>query len=42
MVSLLCRFYIWVFRGTPLLMQLFVVSMEFLKLGLLLCPSPLQ
>ena len=24
-ITQLCRFYIWVFRGTPLLVQLFVV-----------------
>ena len=30
----LCRFYIWVFRGTPLLVQLFVVFFGLPKVGL--------
>ena len=32
----LCRFYIWVFRGTPLLVQLFVVFYGFPDLGITL------
>ena len=32
----LCRFYIWVFRGTPLLVQLFVVFYGLTKVGLTL------
>lgn len=34
------RFYIWVFRGTPLLVQLFVVFYGLPKLGLLIEPFP--
>lgn len=33
-----CRFYIWVFRGTPLLVQLFVVFFGFPDLGITLKP----
>ena len=36
----LCRFYIWVFRGTPLLVQLFVVFYGLTKVGLTLSPFP--
>lgn len=36
----LARFYIWVFRGTPLLVQLFVVFYGFPKVGLVLDPLP--
>lgn len=36
----LCRFYIWIFRGTPLLVQLFVVFYGFPKLGILMEPFP--
>ena len=36
----LCRFYIWVFRGTPLLVQLFVVFYGLPKVGLTLSPFP--
>lgn len=32
----ICRFYIWVFRGTPLLVQLFVVFYGFPDLGITL------
>ena len=34
------RFYIWIFRGTPLLVQLFVVFYGLPKLGLVLDPFP--
>lgn len=34
------RFYIWVFRGTPLLVQLFVVFYGFPSIGLLIDPFP--
>lgn len=36
----LARFYIWIFRGTPLLVQLFVVFYGLTKLGLVLDPFP--
>ena len=36
----LCRFYIWVFRGTPLLVQLFVVFFGLPKAGLKLPAFP--
>lgn len=36
----LCRFYIWVIRGTPLLVQLFVVFYGLPKVGLVLTPFP--
>ena len=36
----LARFYIWVFRGTPLLVQLFVVFFGLPKLGVLIDPFP--
>ena len=36
----LCRFYIWVIRGTPLLVQLFVVFYGLAKVGLVLAPFP--
>lgn len=36
----LARFYIWIFRGTPLLVQLFVVFYGLPKLGLTLEPFP--
>ena len=36
----LCRFYIWVFRGTPLLVQLFVVFFGLPDLGVVLEPFP--
>ena len=35
-----CRFYIWVFRGTPLLVQLFVVFYGLPNLGILMEPFP--
>lgn len=36
----LARFYIWIFRGTPLLVQLFVVFYGLPDLGLLIDPFP--
>ena len=34
------RFYIWIFRGTPLLVQLFVVFYGLPKVGILIDPFP--
>ena len=39
-VTRLCRLYIWIFRGTPLLVQLFVVFYGLPKIGLTLSPFP--
>ena len=39
-VTQLCRFYIWIFRGTPLLVQLFVVFYGLPKVGLRIEPFP--
>ena len=36
----LARFYIWIFRGTPLLVQLFVVFFGLSRVGILLEPFP--
>ena len=36
----LCRFYIWVFRGTPLLVQLFVVFFGLPRVGIRIDPFP--
>ena len=36
----LCRFYIWIFRGTPLLVQLFVVFYGLPNVGIRLAPFP--
>ncbi len=36
----LCRFYIWVFRGTPLLVQLFVVFYGMPRVGITIDPFP--
>lgn len=36
----LCRFYIWVFRGTPLLVQLFVVFYGMPRIGIVIDPFP--
>ena len=36
----LCRLYIWIFRGTPLLVQLFVVFFGLPDLGIVLEPFP--
>ena len=40
MVTQLCRFYIWIFRGTPLLVQLFVVFYGLPKVGVRIEPFP--
>lgn len=34
----IARFYIWIFRGTPLLVQLFVVFFGLSRVGILLDP----
>ena len=36
----IARFYIWIFRGTPLLVQLFVVFYGLSRVGLVLAPFP--
>ena len=36
----LCRLYIWVFRGTPLLVQLFVVFYGLTRVGITIDPFP--
>lgn len=36
----ICRFYIWIIRGTPLLVQLFVVFYGLPSLGIILDPFP--
>ncbi len=36
----LCRFYIWVIRGTPLLVQLFVVFYGLPRVGVVIDPFP--
>lgn len=36
----IARFYIWVFRGTPLLVQLFVVFFGLSRVGIVLAPFP--
>ena len=36
----LCRLYIWVFRGTPLLVQLFVVFYGMPRVGIVIEPFP--
>ena len=36
----LARFYIWIFRGTPLLVQLFVVFYGLPKVGIVMDPFP--
>lgn len=36
----ICRFYVWVMRGTPLLVQLFVVFFGFPKVGIIIEPIP--
>jgi len=35
-----CRFYIWIVRGTPLLVQLYVVFYGLPNLGLMIAPFP--
>ena len=39
-ITQLCRFYIWVFRGTPLLVQLFVVFYGLAKVNILIAAFP--
>ena len=39
-ITQLIRFYIWIFRGTPLLVQLFVVFYGLPKAGILIDPFP--
>ena len=39
-VTRLCRLYIWIFRGTPLLVQLFVVFYGLPRVGITLDPFP--
>ena len=39
-VDPLCRFYVWVMRGTPLLVQLFVVFFGLPKVGIVIHPLP--
>lgn len=34
------RFYIWIFRGTPLLVQLFIVFYGLSRVGIVLAPFP--
>ena len=36
----IARFYIWIFRGTPLLVQLFVVFYGLPNIGILISPFP--
>ena len=36
----ICRFYVWVMRGTPLLVQLFVVFFGLPKVGIVINPLP--
>ena len=39
-LSQIIRFYIWVFRGTPLLVQLFIVFYGLPRVGILIDPFP--
>lgn len=39
-VTQLCRLYIWIFRGTPLLVQLFVVFYGMPRVGITIAPFP--
>lgn len=39
-LKLVARFYIWIFRGTPLLVQLFVVFFGLSRVGIVLEPFP--
>ena len=36
----IARFYIWIFRGTPLLVQLFIVFYGLSRVGIVLAPFP--
>lgn len=35
-----CRFYVWIIRGTPLLVQLYVIFYGLPRLGILISPIP--
>ena len=37
-LNVVCRFYIWIFRGTPLLVQLFIVFYGLPNIGIVLPP----
>lgn len=39
-LDLICRFYVWVIRGTPLLVQLFVVFFGLPRVGIIIKPIP--
>lgn len=39
-ISQIIRFYIWIFRGTPLLVQLFIVFYGLPRVGILIDPFP--
>lgn len=39
-ITQICRLYIWIFRGTPLLVQLFVVFYGLTKVGITMAPFP--
>ena len=39
-ITQICRLYIWIFRGTPLLVQLFVVFFGMPKIGITIDPFP--
>ena len=36
----ICRFYIWIIRGTPLLVQLYVIFFGLPNLGIMIDPFP--
>lgn len=39
-IEQICRFYVWIMRGTPLLVQLFVVFFGLPKVGIIIEPMP--
>ena len=39
-LDVLCRFYIWILRGTPVLVQLFVVFFGLPSVGIVISPFP--
>lgn len=39
-IDQICRFYVWIMRGTPLLVQLFVVFFGLPKVGIIIEPMP--
>lgn len=39
-ITQICRLYIWIFRGTPLLVQLFVVFFGMPRIGITIAPFP--